>query len=107
MKVVLNSTPLIALSLVGKLDILKNLFDEVIVPRSVFEEVAVAGKGKPGSKEVEKAKKDGWLSVFHPNRDSAIPPNLLGLDRGEMDVILIAQEVGADLVLIDEKAARK
>jgi len=31
----------------------------------------------------------------------------LGLDQGELDVILLAQEVNADWVLIDEKLARR
>lgn len=36
-----------------------------------------------------------------------MPPELLGLDIGEMDVILLAREVKADWVLIDEKLARR
>ena len=52
MKVVVNSTPIIALSFVSKLWILNKLFKEVIIPQSVFEELTIAGKGKVGSKEV-------------------------------------------------------
>jgi len=104
MKVVVNSTPIIALSFVNKLSILKDLFDEVILPCSVFEEIAVAGKGKIGSKEVETA---DWLIILSPQQKEILPAFLLGLDKGELDVILLAREIGADLVLIDEKAGRK
>ena len=42
---VVNSTPLIALSIVGHLNLLKQLFDDVIVPYSVYNEVAQKGVG--------------------------------------------------------------
>jgi predicted nucleic acid-binding protein len=38
MKIVVNSTPLIALSLINKLEILNQLFDEVIIPAAVYQE---------------------------------------------------------------------
>ena len=41
MKVVVNATPLIALSLVERLDLLPQMFSEVLVPSAVYEEVAV------------------------------------------------------------------
>jgi len=104
MRVVVNSTPIIALSLVNRLSILKKLFGEVIIPKSVFDELVVAGKGKVGSKEVENA---NWLTVLQPQSKEVIPPFLLGLDKGELDVIILAKEIEADLVLIDEKAGRR
>lgn len=79
MKAVVNSTPLIALSMLNHLFILKALFDEIFVPSSVYE----------------------------PAESFPLPPELLGLDTGEMDVILLAREVKADWVLIDEKLARR
>jgi predicted nucleic acid-binding protein len=36
---VVNSTPLIALSIVGHLDLLRHLFDELFIPASVYREV--------------------------------------------------------------------
>ncbi len=57
MKAVVDSTPLIALSLIGRLSLLDEIFDEVIAPRSVFEEVTLFGKGRPGSKEVKSGDK--------------------------------------------------
>ena len=38
-KVIVNSTPLIALSKVGQLDVLKKLYGEVSIPEAVFREV--------------------------------------------------------------------
>jgi predicted nucleic acid-binding protein len=48
MKVIVNATPLIALSKINQLELLKQLFDEVIVPRSVYYEVIVKGANKVG-----------------------------------------------------------
>ena len=39
-KVVVNTTPLIALSHVGQLSILKKLYGEIIIPEAVYEEVS-------------------------------------------------------------------
>ena len=60
MIVVSNSSPLIALAKIGKLHILKELFGEIIIPKAVWNEVVVKGKGKPGAEEVEKAE---WIKV--------------------------------------------
>ncbi|SNB61829.1 DUF3368 domain-containing protein [Thermoflexus hugenholtzii] len=103
-RVVVDSTPLIALSFIGRLDLLKALFDEVLVPASVYQEVVAQGRGRPGEEEVRQA---DWLVVRKPEQSLPLPPALLGLDRGEVDVILLAQEVMADWVLIDERLGRK
>jgi predicted nucleic acid-binding protein len=49
---VVNSTPLIALSIVGHLTLLPALFDEIFVPPSVYEEVVQKGLGRSGSREL-------------------------------------------------------
>jgi predicted nucleic acid-binding protein len=52
-KVVVNATPLIALSLVNQLELLLNqLFDEVLVPPAVYHEVVIQGAGQPGASEL-------------------------------------------------------
>ncbi len=55
MIVVANSTPLIALSKVGKLDLLKEIFGEIVIPQGVYDEVVVQGAGRPGAGRVRKA----------------------------------------------------
>lgn len=101
---VVNSTPLIALSIVGRLNLLPALLDDVVIPASVHEEVVGEGRGRPGSAEVSEAE---WLTVRRPQETSPLPAEVMGLDQGEIDVILLAQEVEADWVLIDEKLARQ
>ena len=38
-KVVANTTPLIALADIGKLDLLHQLYNEIYIPRAVLEEI--------------------------------------------------------------------
>ena len=51
-KVVLNSSVIIALSRLKMLMNLKRIFDELIVPRAVYEEVCIRGSGLVGDKEL-------------------------------------------------------
>jgi predicted nucleic acid-binding protein len=104
MKAVVNSTPLIALALTGHIDLLNVLFDEVLIPASVYEEVVVKGENRPGVSEIRDT---NWLIVKIPQQKPTLPAELLGLDPGERDVILLGQEVAADWLLIDEKLARR
>jgi len=60
MIVVSNAGPLIALSKLGLLSVLQDLFGEIIVPEEVWNEVVERGKGKPGSDLIKKAK---WIHI--------------------------------------------
>jgi predicted nucleic acid-binding protein len=104
MKVVVNATPLIALAFLGRLELLREMFDEILVPAAVYEEVAVKGAGRPGADAVDRA---DWLRVVSPRAAPTIEPMLLGLDAGEMDVLLLAREQQPDWVLIDERLGRR
>jgi predicted nucleic acid-binding protein len=104
MKVIVDATPLIALALLERLDLLRQIFDEVYVPSSVHEEVAADKAGRPGAKAVAQAE---WLRVVSPSAQPTIEPMLLGLDAGEIDVLLLAREIQPDWVLIDERQGRR
>ena len=55
MIVVSDSTILIGLVKIGKLDLLKEIFFKVYIPEEVFKEVVERGKEKPGSKVIKEA----------------------------------------------------
>lgn len=55
MIVVADAGPLIHLGAIGQLELIHRLSPEVLVPRAVFDEVAIAGAGLPGSSEVQAA----------------------------------------------------
>lgn len=100
--IVCNTGPLIALSMVGQLDLLKNLYQRVLVPDVVIREVMAGGPGLPGVPEVRSA---SWLERVH----QPAPEPLLAfeLGAGESAVIATAHHLEARLVLIDERRARR
>ena len=52
MIVVSNTSPIINLACVSQLDLLRQLYGQIIIPQAVFTEIAIAGAGEPGAKEV-------------------------------------------------------
>ena len=102
--VVSNSGPLITLATIGRLALLEALFKEIAVPQAVHDEVVVHGSGEPGSAEISAAP---WIRVYQVQDKLAV--NLLqeSLGAGESEAIVLAQELHAGLVLIDDALARR
>jgi predicted nucleic acid-binding protein len=105
-RVVADSSCLIALSQIEMFGLLKELFSEIYIPSAVYEEVAVKGRGEPGSGETESALKDGWISMKDVNDKTAIDALRTILGKGESEVIILCKELRADYALIDERTAR-
>lgn len=98
--IVSNSTPLIAFGRVGELELLRQIVRRVLIPEAVWQEVTEAGS-RPGAEEIRNA---SWVEV---RAVRVLPPELLLLlDRGEAEVIALAEEITADELLLDERAAR-
>ena len=100
-KVVVNTTPLIALSEIGELHLLKDLYGEIEIPNAVFEEI----KSEPAYTEVREASE--WIHVVavdNPDQEKLLRARL---HAGEVEVILYAKDSKADLVILDDKLARK
>jgi len=102
MKAVINTTPLISLAVINKLSLLDELFENVYIPMAVFKEAT--RKGKKHTASIESWGKNRTVDINDMKTKSALE---LTLDEGEAEVIVLAQEVGADLVIIDEDKARK
>ena len=102
-RAVINAGPLVALSLLDQLDLLPALFAECWVPQTVFNEVAVAGIGKPGAKSLQSV---DWLARVRP---SPVPDPLLvmELDAGEAEVISLARQLAPCVAVIDERRGRR
>ena len=101
-RAVINSGPLVALSLLNRLDLLPALFTECWVPQAVFNEVAVAGIGKPGSNALQSAAWQRRVRVC-PTTD---PLLVMELDEGEAEVITLARELAPCMAIIDERRGR-
>jgi predicted nucleic acid-binding protein len=103
--VVADAGPLVYLSVVGELDLLPKLYDHILVPRFVFEEVVEKGAGLPGSEELKAA---DWPDVREVASDESVFRTLRAtLDIGEAAAISLACSEGADLVLVDDRRGRQ
>lgn len=102
-KVVVNSIPIIALSKVSRLDLLQQMYGEIIIPKAVYQEVIEKND------VVEKAIADNasWIHIFNISEQADKKMYKARLHEGEVEVMILAQEIHADLVIIDDLAARK
>jgi predicted nucleic acid-binding protein len=104
MIVVSNSTPLISLAKIDRFDLLKAIFSKVHISQGVYEEVVVEGEGLAGAREVSDA---DWIEIVEVSDKSAVEELQGELDKGESEVIVLARELGADWLLLDERLARQ
>jgi len=102
-RVVVNTTPLIALSLIDQFDLLQKLYGRVLIPAAVQTEILVGGVMGVGVRKLREATWVDVVSLQDPSRADLIAD----LERGEAEVIALAQEQNADLVVIDERLARR
>lgn len=104
MIVVSDASPLIALSAVGRLDLLHQLYGEILIPAFVGEEILRGAPEQPGAVEVRTA---DWISVRAVSDSGLVRILERELDRGEAEAIALAVEIGADLLVADEHRARR
>jgi predicted nucleic acid-binding protein len=104
MIVVSNTTPIISLYKIEQLNLLRCLFGQITIPKAVYNEIAVLGEGKSGYDAVD-------TSTFIAIKDiqNTLAADLLRpqLDYGETEAIILAIELEADVLILDEKKARR
>ncbi|MBS3782519.1 MAG: DUF3368 domain-containing protein, partial [Candidatus Thermoplasmatota archaeon] len=105
-KVVSNSSPLIHLSKIGLLDILEELFDDIIIPEAVYDECVVEGGDRKDARNIEQA---GWITTKTIEKENLHLKRafLKDVDVGESEAIVLALQESADLILLDEYDARE
>lgn len=102
MIVVADTSSLNYLVLTGRIDILPKLYDRIYIPESVIHELSDAGA--PPAVQ-------GWVKNLPvwvvTQRITNHDPSIGFLGRGEQDGMALIQTLRADLMLLDDKAARK
>lgn len=101
-----SSTP-IHLARIGRVPLLDELFDAVLLPSAVWDEVVVQGDGLPGAKEMRSARQDGWMAVVDIEDPDTVDRAGGALDPGEAEAIALALQEDADALVLDEAAARR
>lgn len=102
-KVVVNSTPIIVLCNAGCFDLLHKLYGEISVPRAVYREVTF----KEDSACRVLLDMPEWVKVCEVEKPADARLLSSRLHAGEVEVIELARSIAADLVVMDDRAAKK
>ena len=111
-KTVSDSTPLILLAKIGRLDLLKTLFTNIYIPKAVYKEVVTQGitLHLPDAYIIEKATR-AWIHITQitPEIDaeySYLDTNTR-LDEAEKQALKLCKQITATSFIADDKEARK
>ena len=96
MLVISDSSPLIALTQIGRLDLLRRLHSSICVPPAVAREVAPTV-----------AKLPDWIRVQDLAQELQPGTVSASIGPGEREVISLGLELGAELLIHDEQPARR
>jgi predicted nucleic acid-binding protein len=102
-KIIVNATPLIVLCHIGCLELLKKLYGKIIVPRAVYQEVCA----KPDSVCQQIKDHADWIQVCDISHPAERKMYQAKLHAGEVEVMILASEMEAELLIIDDNAAKK
>jgi len=107
LNVVLNATPLIYLGKKRRINLLRLVFEKIIIPPEVEEEIMKIDKS-PEAVQLRGAIQEGWIVVERPSEDKAghIASLFPEIDEGEAAVIALAVERQIANVVIDDAEAR-
>jgi predicted nucleic acid-binding protein len=95
-----DTGPLNYLVQIGAESVLKQLFDTVLIPRAVFEELSA--EGAPGAVRQWDSAMPDWCRVV----ELAAAFRLVGRHSGEREAIVLANQVEARFLLMDDRAGR-
>ena len=102
-RVVSNSTPIIVLANVGRQDLLKDVYGEVVIPEAVRHEVL--------AKRDDAARfllsRPAWVRTEVAPEPDEVSLMRARLHAGEVEAIMLAKSTDADLVILDDNAAKK
>jgi predicted nucleic acid-binding protein len=98
MIVVSNTSPLNYLVLIDLQQILPELFERILIPSAVRDELQSAGAPEAIARFMAAA--PAWLET---RQVSDVDPELQHLDRGEREAVGLGMHLSADVVLLDER----
>ena len=93
MKVVSNSSPLIVLTKINRIDLLKHLFTAVCISEEVYREVY----------KIKKGHCPRWIKVVKVKGRMAVDALDAIVDKGEAETIILAKEMNIKQVLMDDR----
>ena len=100
MVIVSDASPVTSLIQVGQLELLNAVFGQVVVPRAVYNELCKV----PGQQTI--VDQQNWLFIDHAKDLKHVKTLENELDAGEAEAIVLALEMKADYLVIDEFKGR-
>ncbi len=106
MIVVSDTTPLISLMKASRLDVLQQLFGEVLIPTAVFNELT---SNESFQEEAQQIRNCPFIRVVSVSETKAVDVlrRSTGLDLGESEAIVFADDNNANVLLMDEAKGRQ
>lgn len=106
MIVVSDTTPVISLMKAGQLELLRQLFGVVYIPEAVYQELT---NNEAFSEETRMVQECEFLYVQKVDNGKSVTilQNFIGLDAGESEAIILADEMNSDVLLMDERKGRQ
>lgn len=109
-----NTSPLIWLAKIGKLNLLKELFGEVVISEESYKEAVEKGleEGFSDALVIKDAYEQRWIKVKTLNKNQTavcekIMQHSFELHNGEVQAIVLTREAGKDaLLLMDDSSGR-
>ena len=102
--IVADTGPIIVFARIGRLALLQQVVETVIIPNAVYDELVTAGRGRPGADALSQS---AWIqheSIGDPGATQHFP-NIL--EQGEREAIILAEERQATLLLDDQRARQE
>jgi len=103
MIIVSNTSPINYLILIEQINLLAELFQQIIIPQAVYTELS--DRFAPPPVQAWIANPPSWLKIQSVSQTADAIANLL--DPGETEAIVLAQELNADLLILDDMKARR
>jgi len=103
--IVSDTTPIISLLKINHLNLLEKMFGDVFISEGVFKELT----GNPKyQKETKQIKNSSFIQIFPIVNQQAVIDLIVsgGLDLGESEAIVLAKEIKASTLIIDERRGR-
>jgi predicted nucleic acid-binding protein len=106
MIVISDTTPILSLIKIDRLKILEELYKKIIIPKAVYDELII---NIDYQDEIDIIKRCTFIQIenVEENLSVVLLQRELKLDRGESEAIVLAKNINADLIIIDERKARR
>lgn len=106
MIVVSDTTPVISLMKARQLELLRQLFGVVYIPEAVYRELT-DNEAFPEEVRMVQECEFLYMQKVDNGKSVAILQNFTGLDAGESEAIILADEMNSDVLLMDERKGRQ